>query len=550
MWQKESTNKSALYINLCVEKSKGNLDDIYQDLRAEINAHKKMKSLYAKCDEVSRKKRQKAKAYFDERNWEDAIDWYNEALCFAEKESKSVGLTFAYRSACFFNMRLYDRCLIDIQKAIENNCPKRLVPELKKRKLSCQKYITNGMQSEQRTMQLDFMEDGRFPGMANVVEITKSADNKHAIIARQNIDVGQIVAIDKGFTKTLFTIYGWKCVICLKSKTNLVPCKRCTTAMFCHDCDFNLHKYECGMKTSLYSNFNNHLMQELRTFFVAMNLFADATEMMEFVEQSIGSDQFEIPNTLRDDRSKYRAFLKLAKNTAESKDVQFPQIVFGVYKILLEIPKVQTMFTSKRHRRFLMHLVGHHVEINIRQAYVAVEDMEDGNKKVEKRTLYSQVGVMLGYFHHSCSPNVWPIDRNGDTIYIVICPIQAGQQLFVSNYSFHWNDPTKYYQRMSEIDCKCERCKGLRPPEAETLAFSSDPDFELIESCEIRSESDCIDSKRFDILKETCVKLLKKYGNMIWCTELGIVIVVYMHLLKAEMRGIVKSQDILNNNSG
>lgn len=342
MWQKESTNKNALYINLCLfcEKSKGNLNDVYQDLRTEINTHKKLKQLYTKCDEVSRMKRQIAKAYFEESNWDDAIDFYNEALCFAERGSTSIGLAFAYRSVCFFNMKRYNEMIIDIKLAIENNCPKSLIPELKQWILSCQKYIKNGMKSTERPLQLDFMENEQFSGMANVVEISiDDDDNKYAVFARQNIDVGQIVAIDKGFTKTLFTIYGWKCNICLKSNTNLVPCKKCTTAMFCHDCDNHLHKYECGMKTSLYSNFNNYLMQELRTFFVAMCLFANADEMMKFVAGCIGSDELEAVN---DDRSKYRAFLKLANNTAESKDVEFPRIVFGVYKILLEIPKVST----------------------------------------------------------------------------------------------------------------------------------------------------------------------------------------------------------------
>lgn len=352
MWQKESTNKNALYVNLClVKKSSRNLDDVYQDLRTEINVHKKLHQLYTKCDEVSRMKRQMAKAYFEERNWEDAIDLYNEALCFAERGSTSVGLTFARRSACFFNMKRYTECLIDIKLAAANNCPKRLIPELKQRRLSCEKCIENGWQSTERPLQLDFMEDKQFKGMANVVEIAKrndddDDDNKYAVFARQNIDVGQIVAIDKGFTKTLFVIYGWKCNICLKSNTNLVPCQRCTTAMFCHDCDNHLHKYECGMKTSLYSNFNNYLMQELRTFSVAMSLFANADEMMKFVEASIeASDEIE---ALNDDRSKYRAFLRLANNTAESKDAQFPRIVFGVYKILLEIPKVCTFSVEFR----------------------------------------------------------------------------------------------------------------------------------------------------------------------------------------------------------
>lgn len=342
MWQKESSSKSALYINLCAAKR--NLDGVYQEVRSEINAHKKMKSLYLKCDITSQAKRKIANMHFKDRNWEDAIEYYNEALCFAEKGSKCMGIAFANRSACFFNLKLYDKCLIDIELALakESNCPKPLIPELEKRKLDCQKLIASLMYSQKWTPQLDFMKNEQFPGMGDVIEIAKSTNGKHAIYAKQNIEVGKIVAIDKGFTKTLFMIYGWKCNICLKSNTNLVPCKKCTTSMFCHNCNDNdLHEFECGMKTSIFSSFNNYLMQELRTFFVAMNLFENADEMMNFVEQSISSVEFEIPNSLKDDRSKYRAFLKLTnKNTPETQDKQFARIVFCVYKILLEIPKV------------------------------------------------------------------------------------------------------------------------------------------------------------------------------------------------------------------
>lgn len=182
-------------------------------------------------------------------------------------------------------------------------------------------------------------EHGYFTGASDKIEL-KMQNGRNVIAARQAIDVGEVVAVDKAFTKTLFTIYGWKCQICLKSNTNLVPCKRCTTAMFCHECNENdLHKYECRMKTSKYSAYNNYLMHELRTFFVALNLFADADQMMEFVEQSLNNADTPITD-LSDDRSRYNAFLNVKGNSSIVNDRQFIPIVFSVYKILLEIPKV------------------------------------------------------------------------------------------------------------------------------------------------------------------------------------------------------------------
>lgn len=202
------------------------------------------------------------------------------------------------------------------------------------------------------------------------------------------------------------------------------------------------------------------------------------------------------------------------------------------------------MFGTKKHRRFLMHLVGHHVQINIRQTYFAVENMKDENDKIENRKLYSQVGVMLGYFQNpciSCLPNVFAVDRNGDTVYIAIRPIQPGQQLFISNRSFHWNDSSSFYQALSEFDCKCKRCQDQQQSETEIQALSNDPDYgHLIEAKNIISKIDCIDSKQFDFLKRTCVKLLKKYHKAVGCIELNTVIISYMYLLKAEIDGVVQ----------
>lgn len=568
MWQKESKGKNALYINLCAVNGLGKtLDGIYKDVRSEINAHKKMHTLSQKSNQTSQQKRRSAKLHFDERDWETAIDLYNESLCFAENGSSDLGLSYANRSACFFNMRMYAECLIDIDLAIENNCPKNLHDTLIARKNACKKNISNGLQVKQRELTLDFPADEKFPGISKAIAIEKDGKGNPMVVAKQNIDVGQIIAIDKGFMKTLFTIYGWKCNICLKSKTNLVPCKKCTTAMFCHGCEHNnLHQYECGMKTSLYSNYNNYLMQELRTFFIALDLFSTADEMMNFVEQSIGHGQTEVPESLQDDRSRYRTYLKMVFNSPEAKDVQFAPIVFCLYKILLEIPKVnmhifkkkktvflllisyfqvKVMFESKRHRRFLMHIIGHHVQINIRQTFLFVKDTVDNRGKEVHQTLYSQVGLLLSYINHACSPNVTPLDHDGDTVYMAVRPIDRGQEVVISNYSFHWNLSIKF----REILCCCERCEQKFPSQFEVLTLANDPNFQFISANFISSEFDPITRNTFDVLKDKCIKLLKRYGRMLWCEQFGIVLHIFTSLAKADLHNAIEeTDDKINNN--
>lgn len=48
------------------------------------------------------------------------------------------------------------------------------------------------------------------------------------------------------------------------------------------------------------------------------------------------------------------------------------------------------MFSTKKHRRFLMHLIGHHVQINIRQAYTLSKLAVGENGQESERSLYKQ----------------------------------------------------------------------------------------------------------------------------------------------------------------
>lgn len=206
------------------------------------------------------------------------------------------------------------------------------------------------------------------------------------------------------------------------------------------------------------------------------------------------------------------------------------------------------MFESKKHRRFLMHLVGHHVQINVRQTYIYGK-VTDQSSNEPKQNFYSQVGLLLGYVNHSCSPNATPIDRDGDTVYIAVRPIDAGQEVVISNYSFHWDPAIQWHPQTEGFSCHCERCEHRLPSIYQVAALASEPDFRYINSINLNLTHDCIDQDTHDDLKVRCIKLLKRYGRMLWCREFGIVLQLFNELNKAEMHGMVlETDDNLNNN--
>lgn len=195
------------------------------------------------------------------------------------------------------------------------------------------------------------------------------------------------------------------------------------------------------------------------------------------------------------------------------------------------------MFQSKKHRRFLMHIVGHHVQINIRQSYTATKSIEDSIGKIEQRKLYSQVGIMLGFFNHACSPNVLPVDRNGDTVYIVVRPIRAGEELFISYYGFHWDIDGENGFRDYEFKCHCERCESRQPSAYDIQRLIHDPDFRLFCYYCAKIENHQKETEMVNNLKKTCVRLLNAHGRMVWCIEICRVFCIYIQLLTDEYTG-------------
>lgn len=75
----------------------------------------------------------------DER--QDAIELYNRAICAAKNSSSELaGLAYGNRPACFFKLKMYEKCLVDINLAKEANFPHRLMSKLDKRHDDCLSY--------------------------------------------------------------------------------------------------------------------------------------------------------------------------------------------------------------------------------------------------------------------------------------------------------------------------------------------------------------------------------------------------------------------------
>ncbi len=77
------------------------------------------------------------KKLFENLQFNDAILKYNESLRHSVFNDENMALTYADRATAFFELKEFQLCSNDIDLALQSNCPKELVVELKERKLQC-----------------------------------------------------------------------------------------------------------------------------------------------------------------------------------------------------------------------------------------------------------------------------------------------------------------------------------------------------------------------------------------------------------------------------
>ncbi|XP_055297294.1 SET and MYND domain-containing protein 4-like [Sitodiplosis mosellana] len=224
LWKKESNKSDSLYVDFCALHAKE-----YMNAAPRRSAFKTTE----KSDVISVQKRVEGNQLFGQCKWADAMEMYNESLCYAENGSTNISLAYANRASCFLKMELYNECLTDIELAKAAGYPADLEPKLDRRKEQCLKGVSDGAKPFGIfEPALSFQPNEQFPSIANVLKLERNA-NDYSVVAEQDIDVGQIIAVEKAFLVYSYIRYGLQCSICFKRNANLLPCKKCTAALFC-----------------------------------------------------------------------------------------------------------------------------------------------------------------------------------------------------------------------------------------------------------------------------------------------------------------------------
>lgn len=342
---------------------------------------------------------------FKEGDFVGAMADYNKSICLAQNGSEYLSIAYGNRSSCFEKLKKFSFCLIDIQLAKESNYPQRLMHKLDARKQKC----ILEMQSEKLVPNpsvLNFPADENLPCMANVLRIDANDEYHRFITAMHDIHIGDTIMIEEDYVH-LVVGENFKCSNCEKKNVNFVPCNKCGGAMFCSElCSKNnFHPTECEMLFDLdiCNDGNFFPVYVLRSLIIGLAAFSSTSEMMSFVDNCRDGDPHEIPLTTSTATSRYRAFFKLASFVPDQLSNQFLEcrkMGFSVYKSIRS-SSISLKFQSKSHRRFLAHLIMHHIFILRTNSFGHFESTSMNFGEYEQ-----SVYLITSFFNHSCCPNV------------------------------------------------------------------------------------------------------------------------------------------------
>lgn len=489
LWRKESNSDEICYINL-LSKAEQN------QLKTSATAFENTTN---KNDGKSKELRVRGNQHFSAKNWDTAMEFYNQSLRYAIDGSENISLAYANRSACFLEKTKYDQCLADIELAKKANYPQRLMQKLKEREEKCLKSICDNGQrklNEKIKPTLSFDADEKYPCLANVLEIRCNDEFGNHIVAARDIGVGQIVMLQDGFVSAAYSDDKTLCKTCLKSTKNFISAKNCSDAMFCGELCIesnDIHKFMCGTPC----NQCRILALLTESVLKAITAFPNTESLMNFV---LAKHNFDSQECGTDAQSKYGLFLGLYRPPQGDLNTMVTGLISSVYNCVLEMPEFKHRFQSKREKRFLMHLILQHWFILETTTLSLCKEAKTQSKDA------NTVAIFQSLLNHSCFPNVSHQRCGNQMITYTVRPIKMGEQLFIDNGMMN-----------NHFQCKCSKCNPSWQRE-DRNRMESEPDFKDIKRFD--DSGDGMNPDERSILKAKMVNFLTKYGELPWSPEI------------------------------
>ncbi len=309
----------------------------------------------------------------------DALENYNESLCFAEENSENLGLSYASRAAVYYDWKLNQLCYENIQMAKNSGYPDRLKNELVTLQTKCKKKLKRSKKNLKNEAifepSLSFKAHEKVPFIANCLDIRRNKKYGRYIITNRNLFSGQIVAIEERYFAILLPKLRYqRCANCLRENSlSLIPCRSCTGAMFCSQNCYDeahetFHQFECPIIDFIHETCNRTQLIALRSAVHAFTCFESIEDLRKVMsnidEVEVTAFSCEYPTT-----SKKEQFLKIlsfpTKQTERSTEDLFgvAAVTSALFDQLMERTKLKSLLPNEDDQDLLMELLFRFLQI-------------------------------------------------------------------------------------------------------------------------------------------------------------------------------------------
>jgi len=201
-----------------------------------------------KSDKICEQHRVKGNAFQRAKSFYKALQSYNAALCYAESiKSENASFIFAHRAACYLDLKLYVKCLDNIELARLANYPDEMFLAAREQlatHLLEDSPKPRGEQEAKRFFRLSYPAHKKIPFLAKCIKLQKNVKQEQHMYATQGLKTGDVIAVFEPVLESINqeAIFR-RCSHCLKTNClSLIPCMRCVSSMYCSQ--------ECRLKAN------------------------------------------------------------------------------------------------------------------------------------------------------------------------------------------------------------------------------------------------------------------------------------------------------------
>ncbi|XP_034194059.2 protein-lysine N-methyltransferase SMYD4-like [Osmia lignaria lignaria] len=442
----------------------------------------------------------------------DVLKLYTKSIAYAPCTSEQLALAYANRSAVLKKIHKYKECIEDIDRALALPYPNNLRSKLYLRKIECLSILKHpktedAIKEAQNWLDSMSLNDKKINNMfisAKKISVSNTSKNQtimkqlpklkicnteapcasdaitikynekygRHIVATRNINVGEVIAIEKPY---LFMLkpdnLQTHCSNCLEVCWINIPCNYCTYAMYCsEECKASdwskYHDIECKVFPYYFKmNFTLLYFLSVRLTIQAIRESNNIQNLKEELKEIENCDNprtkgFSKNGTFESDA--YRSVLSLVTNVEKlslqdlfrrSAEASFTLYYLATCTdIFGSSMKDLSELVENTDAIFVGGLILRHLQLIFINSHIISEEYG-----LNGRSYGGALMPFLSLINHSCNPNILRVDRTGHMIIYAIYPIKKDEQIF-DNYGPLYAMLSKSMRHMELLKDYCFTC--------------------------------------------------------------------------------------------